>query len=127
MRRSKRGFTLIEMIVATLLLAIGVVGALTAISTATRASGMAEQIQTAALLARRRLTEVELQPEALVGGEQQGNFGAEYPGYLWRQSVETTGYPDLFKVTLTLRWGPVGHPYERVYTTFLRKPQEQQP
>ncbi|HZP82265.1 MAG TPA: prepilin-type N-terminal cleavage/methylation domain-containing protein [Chthonomonadaceae bacterium] len=124
-RRIRTAFTLVEMIVATLLLAIGVAGALAAFSTATRASAMAEQINTAALLAQQRLTEIELQSDTLSGGAQQGDFGADYPGYRWQQNVEPTDYENLFKVTLTVQWGPGNAPQERVFTTFLRKETEQ--
>jgi general secretion pathway protein I len=126
-KSSRRGFTLIEMIVATLLLAIAVVGALAAFASATQSSSTSERLHTVALLAQRRLTEVELQSDTLSGGEQQGDFGEEFPEYRWRQVVEPTEYQNLYKVTLTVQWGPQTGPRERAFTTFIRSDQNQVP
>lgn len=118
----RRGFTLIEMVVAVFLLAIGVVGALGAISSATRASGAADQIQTATLLAQQRMSEIELQPDSLTGGDQEAPFETN-PSYRWKESVEATDYANLFKVTLTVVWGNPAAPQERTLTTYLRNDQ----
>ena len=118
----RRGFTLVEMIVATILLAVGVFGALGAFSAALQATTASNRIHTAALLAQRRLTEIELQPDAIAGGDQQGDFGEEYPGFRWLESVEPTDYPDLFKITLRVQWGSPPTPHERMVTTYLSRP-----
>ena len=122
----KRGFTLIEMIVATTLLAVGVVAALAAFSSATRATAAAEQIHTAILLAREKMTEIELQPDTLTGGDQQGQFDDPYAVYRWQEHIETTEYQNLFKVTVTVQWGPQNAPKERAVVTYLQQPQTQQ-
>src|SRR5688572_10697504 len=83
--RRRRGFTLIEMIVATMLLALAVVGALVAYHSATLSAAHSERMHTVSLLAQRRLTELELQADTLSGGEQQGDFAPEYPEYAWQQ------------------------------------------
>jgi general secretion pathway protein I len=127
-RKSKRsGFTLIEMIVATLLLAIAVVGALAAYAAATQSAATSERLHTVALLAQRRLTELELQSDTLSGGEQQGDFGENYPEYRWKQIVEPTEYQDLYKVTLAIQWGSQNGPRERTFTTFIRSDQNEVP
>lgn len=124
-RVSNRGFTLVEMIVATLLLAIGVVGALAAFTSSTNASAVAEKIQTASLLAQRHLTETELQADSLSTGEQSGDFGEDYPGFRWRQRVESTDIQNLYRVTVAVQWGPEEAPRERAITTYLRNDREQ--
>jgi general secretion pathway protein I len=120
--RAERGFTLIEMMVATILLAIGVVGALSAFSSATHATAVAEETHTAALLAQQQMTQIELQPDSLTGGDQQGDFGDSYPGFRWQQSIEPTEYQDLFKVTVTIQWGTPNSPHARAFTTYMRNP-----
>jgi prepilin-type N-terminal cleavage/methylation domain-containing protein len=123
-RSRTRGFTLVEMIVATLLLAIGVVGALVALASSTQSAYTADRVQTAALLGRRKLTEIELQPDQLTGGDQQGDFGTMYPEFRWRESIEATDFADLFKVTVTIEWGPGGAgAHQRQFATYLRNPQ----
>jgi general secretion pathway protein I len=121
--RAGRGFTLIEMMVATILLVIGVVATLSAVSSATHATAVAEETHTAALLAQQQMTQIELQPDTLTGGDQQGDFGDSYPGFRWQQSIEPTEYQDLFKVTVTVLWGTPNSPHSRAFTTYMRNPQ----
>jgi type II secretion system protein I len=122
-RRQRGGFTLIEMIIASLLLVIGVAGALAAIGASTRAGAYASQIQTAALLAQRQLAEAASQPDSLSGGDQEGSFDDPYSNYHWKQSVEATDYQNLFKVTVTVTWGNSSSPSQREITTYLRSDQ----
>lgn len=117
--RSTPGFTLIEMIVATVLLAIGVVGTMGAIHTASQTTLLADGAQTAALLAQKQITQLELQPNQLTGGDQQGDFGDEYAGYKWQQNAEATDYPNLFKVTMTITWGGFNDTHKREFVTYL--------
>ncbi len=123
-RRSRPGFTLIEMIIAAILLVIGVAGALSAIGASTRTASYASQIQTAALLAQKQLAETASQPSSLSsGGDQEGDFDDPYSNYHWKQSAESTDYPNLFKVTLTVTWGNPSSPNQREITTYLRSDQ----
>lgn len=128
MRRgtAQHGFTLIEMIVATLLLAIGVAGALAAFSSATKAAVTAEGLHTATLLAQRKMSDIEQQASQITGGDQQGDFGDEYPGYHWQETVEATDYQNLFKVTVTVFWGGQVSPNSRAFVTYLSNTQTQQ-
>ena len=122
--RNKSGFTLIEMIVATFLLGIGVFGAMGAFSAATNASSSAEQFHQAALLAQMRMTELELHPETLGGGgDTQGDFGEGGTGFRYLQHIESADFPNLFLVTLRIQWGDPDHPRERVFVTYLRNDQ----
>jgi general secretion pathway protein I len=125
--RKRRGFTLIEMIVATMLLALAVVGALVAFNAATQSASHSERLHTVSLLAQRRLTELELQSDSLTGGDQQGDFAPEYPEYQWHQVVEPTEYQNLYRVALTVRWGAPNAPRERTFVTYIRSDQNQVP
>jgi len=99
------------MIIAAILLVIGVAGALGAIGASTRTASYASQIQTAALLAQRQLAETASQPDSLSsGGDQEGSFDEPYSSYHWKQSVESTDYTKLFKVTVTVTWGSGANP-----------------
>ena len=123
-RRAQSGFTLVEMIVATVLLAVGVVATLGAIHAAAQTTQAADGAQMSALLAQKQLTQLELQPDQLTGGDQQGEFGDEYPGYKWQQSVEATDYANLFKVTLTVSWGSGNDQHKREFITYLNNGQQ---
>jgi hypothetical protein len=115
------------MIVATMLLALAVVGALVAFNSATLSAAHSERLHTVSLLAQRRLTELELQSDSLSGGEQQGDFEPEYPEYQWQQVIEPTEYQNLYRVALTIRWGTPTAPRERVFVTYIRSDQNQVP
>ena len=126
-RIAQRGFTLVEMIVATLILALAITGALSAISNSTRAVESGERLQTAALLAQNKLTELELETTNMTSGEQQGDFGEEYPTYRWRTQTDTTEFEKLFMVTLTVSWGENNQGSEREFVTYLRNDTDQTP
>ncbi|NUQ69903.1 MAG: prepilin-type N-terminal cleavage/methylation domain-containing protein [Chthonomonadales bacterium] len=120
-RRCIRGFTLIEAIVSTIVLAIGGVAAMLAISACTRSVGVAGDYSKAALLAEKRIAELSLQTGSLNSGEQQGDFGDEYPGFAWIQTVEPTDYAGVSRITLVVTW-PLGVRQGRaVFVTLLRE------
>lgn len=120
MRRRAAGFTLVEMVVATIVLAVGGVAAMMAISACVRTVGDAESYSRAAMLAEMRLAELEARPDAVSSGEQQGDFGEEYPGYSWIQTVEPTDMPEVVRVTVTVTW-PMGFRRGQAsFTTMLR-------
>lgn len=112
------------MIVATLLLAIGVVAALIAISAATRATAAANDYTTATLLAQQRFAEIAAQPDQLTGGQQEGDFGADYPGFAWQQSVEPAGVAGLVRVTLIIEWGSGLTRRSASFVTYEQVPQQ---
>ena len=118
-RSANRAFTLIEMIVAAFVLVIGIAGALGAISAATRASSVADEIHTSALLARQRMSEAEMQPDQLSAGQQQGTFAPEFPEYSWQQRSETTDYQNMFRVTIIVKRGSGPGVREFALTTYL--------
>ena len=114
MRRS--GFTLVEMVIATSLLAIAVVTAVACISTATQASAKAEQLQVAGLLLNRLAGETK---NALSAGDSQGDFGEGFSNYKWTRHLENEGVDGLYKCTWTILWGDP--PKElRALSTFVR-------
>lgn len=109
-----------EMVVATIVLAVGGVAAMMAISSCIRAIGDAESYSRAAMLAEMRLAEIEAQPETVTSGEQQGDFGTDYPGYSWTQTVEPTDLSDVMRVTVTVTWPMGARLGQASFTTMLR-------
>lgn len=118
-KRSTRGFTLVEMIVATVVLGIGVVGTSTAFRAATKAAAAAKDLQTATLLAQQQIEQVEVNGQGQISaGDTDGDFGATYPGFRYHQSVTSTDYTYLLQVTVTVEWSanPVR---QKSVTTYL--------
>ncbi len=106
LKRSRRngGFTLIEMIVATVLLAIGVVASLLSYAAAARLSVSAINRTTATFLAQQQLTSLQDNPNGLPTGNQNGDFGPQYPGFTWQSEVDSSEFPSLDQVRLVVQW-----------------------
>lgn len=60
MRSTQRGFTLLEVLVATVILAIAITGLLSSLSTSLRSAGRVTDADRAAVLARRKMDELLL-------------------------------------------------------------------
>lgn len=117
-RRRNSGFTLVEMIVAALLLIIGAVAALNCISNATKTTAMANDLTTASLLGPQKLAELEADPTQLTS-DQSGDFGDNYPGWRWEANIETIDVPDVVKVTVTVLWGRGASERTAEFITYL--------
>jgi len=119
--RGKCGFTLVEVLVATVLLATGLVGALGAFSAAIRASGAAHYYTTTAALAESKLTELTA-TGSVSPGTTQGDFGEDLPEYSWRLQVQETEHTGLFRADLTIFYQQEGRTREFGLTTYLFRP-----
>jgi prepilin-type N-terminal cleavage/methylation domain-containing protein len=103
LRRERRGFTLVEAMVSTVLLAVGITAVLGAFSSMTsnyRKARDTEQMQRLALDKYEELVATgSLQTQTLNGDfSDRGN-----DRYLWDASVETTGVENLSSLTITVQ------------------------
>jgi type II secretory pathway pseudopilin PulG len=98
------GFTLVEALVAAVILIIGISGALGAISAGVRAQSAADFYSTTASLAQQKMAELECRSDLSVG-EESGTFEAPYEAYKWSYVIEETpqdGPQGLWYVKLTI-------------------------
>jgi type IV pilus modification protein PilV len=86
------GFSLVEVMVAILILAIAVVGLTGGITTALGSSKESELQTTAALLAAGQIETLRANGD-LTDGETNGDFGQGLPLYRWKQTI-TASQPD---------------------------------
>lgn len=117
--RSRRGLTMIEVVVAIALLGTGIAACVACIGSATQAAGRAEEFTAVQLLAREKLAELELQGGQ--EGEASGDFGEERPGFGWQTLIMPAEVPGLEWVRLRVLWGDPEHPRTVEYVTYLRK------
>jgi general secretion pathway protein I len=117
--RRRRAFSMIEVVVAIALLGVGIAACVACIGSATHASGRAEELTAVQLLAREKLTELEL--SGVREGEDQGDFGPSRPGYAWRTTVTAGDAPGLSQVRLQLLWGDPARPRTADYVTYVRE------
>ncbi len=98
--------TLVEVLVASVLLGVGVAGLMSVASMAVRNQGRSEQRATALWLAQEKLAEVELRgPYAwMVSEPTQGMELREGVGYEWTLNIEQEAVGELFTVGVEVNW-----------------------
>lgn len=117
--KRKRGFSLVETIVAVALLGVGISACVACMGAATRASARAEEYTAVQLLAREKLTELELTPPQ--EGQETGDFGEERPGFFWQTTTVPTDIQDLREVRLEIVWGDPENPRKADFVTLVRE------
>ena len=93
----KKGFTLLEVMIAMSILAITLVVVFQSQSQSISMAGRARFETTASFLARSKMAEIEAaNPENVVS--DSGDFGNDFPDYLWRVDVTETEIEILKKI-----------------------------
>lgn len=89
----ERGFTLLEVLVALAILAIGVLAAMRATAMVTQAAGDLRDRQLANWVAQNRLAEIRAQGVFPAIGNGEGKAVQGGQAFRWRQEVSTTPNP----------------------------------
>jgi len=109
MRLRTGGFTLMELVIAFVLLAVGIVAILELVGQTTLNARLARDRTKAALLAQQRMEELLSQPD-LQPGISEGDFGDRFPQFRWRTQIEpVSGSADpaqtpLYRLTVIVEW-----------------------
>lgn len=102
-RARQSGFTLVEVLVATVVLAIGLLAALTAFSMAARVTGASANDTTVSFLAQQKLSEIEAwNPQQLPAGTTAGDFAPTHPDYSWRLTIHPRDELHVIRVDLVI-------------------------
>ena len=113
--KRQAGFTLLEVLVATTIMAIAITALLSNLSTSMRTAGRLTQHDRAAMLARAKMDELMLDPRLPHSVVLEGAFDAAQTGWQqsgWRAAVRPfemppsagPGTPDLERVHLEIWW-----------------------
>jgi prepilin-type N-terminal cleavage/methylation domain-containing protein len=103
-RRRPRGFTLIEVAVASAIMALALFGFISVCATALKSAKSLNRVEVdasslaAELSISNRLEEMS----------DHGDFGKLYPGYQWSRSVYEVGTNGLFRADFVVSGGPRG-------------------
>lgn len=120
--RYSAGFTLLELVVATAILAIGLVALTQVFSRGLRSTGSSERVITATLIARLKLAELEEMAE-LTNGAESGDVAEPYKGYTWDTEIEDVPESEnLKRVRVRIGWTEAGAPRDVALETILFKP-----
>lgn len=121
--REMTGFSLVEVLVAILILGIGVVGLTQGVTTALRSSKEAEWHSTAVFLAAGRMEELRADG-FVIEGEEEGDFGTAFSRYRWTQSTVSTDIDGLFEITVTVADASDEKPLYELKTLLFDPPAE---
>ncbi len=99
--RHTAAFSLIEVMVAILILGIALTGLVHGITTALASSKESELQTVAALFAQGKIEELRA-AQILDNGDENGDCGAVLPLYRWRQSVTSSTLPGLHEVRVVI-------------------------
>lgn len=100
---NKQGFTLLEVIVAMVVVVVGLILISQAFSIGLRAVRVSDKATIARFLAEQKIAELETQAFSTLQSTN-GDFGTNYPGFTWQEEVTSTDLDNLKQVTLTISW-----------------------
>jgi general secretion pathway protein I len=101
MTKKASGFTLMEVMIAMTILAIALVAIFQSQSQSISMSTDSRFMTTASLLAQSKMVEVEA-ASTLDNQTKDGDFGPDYPQYVWHLEVGDTMLPQFKKINITV-------------------------
>lgn len=120
-RLRQAGFSLIEVMCALMILAVGLAGLVQGISTALGSNKDSELQTTAALLAEGRME--TLRADGLIlAGTEEGECGEGFQRFRWKQSIEKTSLDGLFDVTIIIEGAKSGQQLFELKTLLFDAP-----
>jgi type II secretion system protein I len=124
----RRGMTLLECLVAMVILGMGLAGLISAASLSLRNQLRTEHRATALCLAQEKLAEVEMEgPHASQSGATQGTQNRGSVAYAWTLTIEPTSVGELYDVRAEVDWSGAGGPGQVQLETLLNDYQSETP
>jgi prepilin-type N-terminal cleavage/methylation domain-containing protein len=119
-QRANAGFSLVEVMVAILILGVALAGLTRGITTAL-ASNKDSELQTVAALAAAAQIETIRADATWEDGETQGECGDALPNYRWTQTIKPSDVDGLHEVSVSIQRGESAAPVYEL-TTLLFDP-----
>jgi general secretion pathway protein I len=117
------GFSLIEVMIAILILGIALVGLTHGITTALGSSKDSELQTTAALFAQGRMETIRAE-DGITDGEDEGDCGAALPLYRWKQTIAKSDVDGLHDVEVTVENAQTGQEIYSLRTLLFEPPDD---
>jgi len=125
-RHHQSGFSLVEVMVAILLLGIAVAGLTQGITTALMSNKESELQTAAALLAQGRIEELRA-TTGLEDGEEDGDCGPGLSLYRWHQTIAVADVSGLHEVTVAISHARTGETIYELKTLLFEPPTTSSP
>ncbi len=99
--KGRRGFTLLEVMIAMAILAIALVAVFRSQSQSLSMVNESRFLTTASLLAQGKMAETERKKTQELANDS-GDFGVDFPDYAWRVEVKDTAFEFLKKIDVVV-------------------------
>jgi prepilin-type N-terminal cleavage/methylation domain-containing protein len=119
---SQAGFSLIEVILAVLILGVALVGLTEGVTSALTSSKTSETQTTAAMLAAGQIETLRA-AGSYMDGETEGDFGDEFPQYRWTQTIADADISGLYDVDVVIADNRTGKTLYDLRTMLFELPQ----
>jgi general secretion pathway protein I len=119
---SQAGFSLIEVVVAILILGVALVGLTEGVTAALVSSKTSERQTTAAQLAAGQIETVRA-TGSYEDGQTDGDFGDQFPRYSWTQTISSADIPGLHDVEVMVQDSQTGETIYDLKTSLFELPQ----
>lgn len=100
---SSRAQTLVEVLVAMIVLGVGLVSVMKAFSVCSGAVGLIRGEAVAKAVASKMMAEARLDPRVVLA-EDSGDLSPEHPGFTWRRELRESSEGGLVAVEITIEW-----------------------
>ncbi|HEX3989113.1 MAG TPA: prepilin-type N-terminal cleavage/methylation domain-containing protein [Verrucomicrobiae bacterium] len=114
-QRSNAGFSLVEVMVAILILGVALAGMTRGITTALASNKDSELVTVAALAAAAQIETIRADA-TWTDGETDGECGDDLPGYKWTQTIKASDVDGLHEVSVSVQKGNSSAPIYELKT-----------
>ena len=121
--RHNAGFSLVEVMVAILILGIALVGLTHGITTALGSGKESELQATAAMYAAGLIEEIRAEGD-ITDGEGEGTCGEGLPLYRWKETISAADIDGLHQVDVSIQNGHTGQEIYELRTLLFERPEE---
>ena len=121
--QANAGFSLVEVMIAVLILGVAIVGLTQGFTTALASSKESELQATAALFAAGQIETLRAET-GLADASTDGDCGADLPHYRWRQTIAPTDIAGLHEITVAVEQKQTGELVFELKTLLFERPEE---
>lgn len=121
--RDNAGFSMVEVLIAILILSVALAGLAHGITTALGSGKESERQTTAAMFAAGMIEDLRAEGD-ITDGETEGACGDDLPLYSWKQTIKGAGIDGLHEVEVSIQSTRTGQDIYNLRTLLFERPEE---